>query len=447
MKLSFSVGLSIGLVGLFSSVYAFSRPNIDSQAVENWLNSANCLSCHASHQTENEIGKKAFNFDRLQAGLRDPSQLIEADLAKLQFFINEDNSSLKFNYRHEKDLLNAEQKQQLMSWIVSQRERFLPKNTAGVEDNRLVQPLPDSLPTDARKVALGQSLFHDTRLSANNTISCESCHQLDKGGVDNLPVSEGIHGKLGSIDAPTVFNSAFNLLQFWDGRAKDLAEQAKGPPLNPVEMGSKDWQEILAKFSEDREFMQRFLEVYPKFDEVMLTDAIAEFEKTLITPNSSFDRFLKGDTKALTRVQKRGYAVFQMAKCDTCHTGSALGGTSFEHLGIHDNYFADRASPLTEADNGRFNATQNPQDKHTFKVPSLRNVALTAPYMHDGSVKTLDDAVQKMARFQSGVDLAENQVKDLVAFLESLTGEYQGKPLTGEKTLSQQEHKKQPTEK
>ena len=186
---------------------------------------------------------------------------------------------------------------------------------------------------------MGFDLYHDTRLSGDNTISCATCHGLATAGVDRKQYSEGIDGQFGGVNAPTVYNSALNILQFWDGRAADLKEQAAGPPLNPVEMGSHSFDEISAKLAEDKELSKRFLEVYPEgFNQSTITDAIAEFEKTLLTP-SRFDKYLMGDKTALTAEEVAGYELFKENKCATCHTGVNLGGQSFEYMGIKDNYF------------------------------------------------------------------------------------------------------------
>lgn len=378
-----------------------------------------------------ERGNRTFRLDRLIEGMQDPSKLSEADLAKLQRVIENDEMPIaKFIHLHWGSRPDADEKKAILDWVADQRQRFLPANTEGTDKTRLVQPIPDALPTDPHKVALGDKLYHDGRLSGDGTIQCATCHGLNTGGVDGLQFSIGIDGQKGGINAPTVYNAAFNIAQFWDGRAKDLADQAKGPPLNPVEMGSKDWQEILAKFEKDEAFMQEFLKVYPHLDHITLTDAIGEFEKTLITPNSAFDKFLKGDTNALTDAQKRGYEAFKNAKCDTCHTGTAMGGQSYEYMGIYGDYFKDRGTPMTDADHGRFSQTKDPYDMHRFKVPTLRNVALTTPYMHDGTVKDLKEAVRIMAVYQSGKQLSEEEINDITSFLESLTGEYKGKLLS-----------------
>ncbi|WP_427834477.1 cytochrome c peroxidase [Actinobacillus pleuropneumoniae] len=381
-----------------------------------------------------EKGLKFFRLDHLIEGMKDPSKLSEADLAKLEQVIRNDEMPVaKYIHIHWGSRPDEAQKKIILDWVTAQRQaHFLPK-AEGADATRLVQPIPDQLPTDPHKVALGEGLYFDGRLSDDGTIQCHTCHQLAQAGVDNLPVSEGINGLKGGINAPTVFNAAFNKWQFWDGREKTLADQAGGPPVNPVEMGSKNWDEILARLSKDEEFMKRFHEIYPTLTQANVTDAIGEYEKTLITPNSAFDRFLKGEQNALTDVQKRGYEHFKNAKCDTCHTGTAMGGQSFEYMGLYADYFKDRGTELTEADHGRYAVTKDPSDMHRFKVPTLRNVALTAPYMHDASAKDLKEAVRIMGIYQSNKQFSETELNELVAFLESLTGEYKGKLLTNEK--------------
>ncbi|MDD0823383.1 cytochrome-c peroxidase [Mannheimia sp. AT1] len=381
-------------------------------------------------QKDIEKGNRFFQLDPVLEGIKHPEKLSEVDLAKLErVLINNEMPIASFIHLHWGSRPDAEEKALLQDWIHTQRERFLPKETKGADASRFIQPIPESLPTDPQKVALGHDLFFDGRFSADGSIECHTCHQLDKGGTDRLQTSTGIEGKKGGINAPTVYNAAFNILQFWDGRADSLATQAEGPPLNPVEMGSENWEDIIAKFEADDEFKQRFLSIYPNITKETLTDAIAEFEKTLITPNSAFDRYLKGDENAMTEAQKRGYESFQNAKCDTCHTGIAMGGQSFEYMGLYDDYFKARGTPITADDQGRYSQTKDPRDMHRFKVPTLRNIALTAPYMHDGTITDLKEAVRVMAHYQSGKTLSDQELNDITSFLEALTGEYKGELL------------------
>jgi cytochrome c peroxidase len=285
-----------------------------------------------------------------------------------------------------------------------------------------IVPLPDSVEVNMEKVLLGRRLYHDTILSGDGTISCASCHMLDHGGAEPRKTSTGIKGQIGPINSPTVLNSAYNFVQFWDGRAKDLQEQAEGPVANPIEMGA-NWDEVVEKIKKDGEYAAAFNKIYDDgVTKNNVTDSIAEYEKSLITP-SRFDKFLRGDESAITDQEKKGYATFKEVGCTACHTGIIAGGTMFQKMGLVKDYFADRGTPITEADLGRFNVTKNPADKHFFKVPTLRNVELTPPYLHDGSRETLEETVQVMGKYQLGRDLTDEQVKNLVAFLKSLTGE------------------------
>lgn len=302
--------------------------------------------------------------------------------------------------------------------------------------NEPVRPIADSIAVDVRKVVLGELLYHDTRLSADNTVSCASCHGLDTGGVDNKQYSEGVGGQFGGVNAPTVYNAAYNFVQFWDGRAGTLAEQAAGPPLNPVEMACESFNQIIDKLAEDKNFVLAFTEVYPDgLSEKNITNAIEEFEKTLLTPNSRFDRYLKGEKEAISTDEIAGYELFKKYDCATCHVGEILGGQSYELIGVKGDYFAERQAEMTEEDNGRFKQTQTERDRHRFKVPGLRNIELTAPYFHDGSMATMDDAVRAMAKYQLGIDLPQPEVDKIVGFLRTLTGEYKGKLLTNKNII------------
>ncbi|TXT27917.1 MAG: cytochrome c peroxidase [Rhodocyclaceae bacterium] len=285
-------------------------------------------------------------------------------------------------------------------------------------------PVPD-LPAD--KVALGKRLFFDTRLSHDDTVACATCHRLESGGSDRLPVSVGIEGRKGGVNAPTVFNSSLNFVQFWDGRAASLEEQAAGPVHNPLEMASS-WAEVIPKLSRDDSYRQEFKRIYPQgMTGETIVDAIATFERTLLTPNSPFDRYLSGDKEALTPLERSGYQRFLDYGCASCHQGAGLGGNMFQRFGIMDSYLKDSAG--RQADFGRFNVSGLDEDKNVFKVPSLRNVAVTPPYLHDGSAESLDQAVIIMGRYQLGREFSGEDVNALVAFLRTLTGEWEGKRL------------------
>ena len=325
--------------------------------------------------------------------------------------------------------LGGEKKEAVLAWIKEERAaQAAPGVPTGLR-TALLRPLPEKPDVDPVKAALGEKLYNDTRLSGDNTISCASCHDLAKGGTDQQVVSDGIRGQKGGINSPTTYNAALNFVQFWDGRAATLEAQADGPPNNPVEMGS-NWTPITKMLVQDKAFVKEFTAAYPEgINKTTVTHAIAEYERTLLTPNSKFDRYLKGDEKALDAAEKHGHEVFVEKGCATCHVGELLGGKSFEAMGRRADYFAARGGPFTAADDGRYNVTKDERDRHAFKVPTLRNVARTFPYMHDGSKKTLREAVDTMAVYQVGEPLAEKDAQDVVKFLETLTGEYNGKAL------------------
>ncbi|MDR2638173.1 MAG: cytochrome-c peroxidase [Zoogloeaceae bacterium] len=293
--------------------------------------------------------------------------------------------------------------------------------TAGTQrPDEPILPISPLSGLDPQKVALGQILFHDVRLSRNGTISCATCHDLMRGGVDHLPRSFGVDNAEGSVNTPTVYNSVFNFRQFWDGRAATLEEQVEGPLLNPVEMAT-DWRHIITVLSADAQISARFRAIYntpPTQQGVQ--EVIAEFERSLVTP-SRVDRWLRGDGKALSEEELAGYQAFKRHGCMACHQGENVGGNLFQRFGIMQDYFAGREA--SQADLGRFNVTGREEDRYVFKVPSLRNVAITAPYFHDASVNTLEEAVAIMGRYQLGVDLPREDVQAIVLFLHALTGE------------------------
>lgn len=283
-----------------------------------------------------------------------------------------------------------------------------------------LKPLP-KITVDKGKAFLGNKLFHDKSLSPNRTISCASCHDLKKGGTDQLPVSIGIHGQKGPINSPTVYNSQHQLAQFWDGRAKDLKEQAAGPVTNPKEMGS-NWKYVIKTLSDSLEYVKLFDKNYQgKISKDTVTDAIATFEKTLDTP-SRFDDYLNGNKNAITAQEKQGYQLFKSVGCTACHNGVNVGGGMYMKMGLVKDYFKDRGTKINTADLGRYNVTKQEFDKHVFKVPTLRNIELTYPYFHDGSTKTLSEAVQKMGKYQLGKDLTKKEITEIVAFLKTLKG-------------------------
>ena len=353
----------------------------------------------------------------------------EAALAKIEYVLQRDEMPpARFLALHWNGGLSATEKKSVESWIASSRAHHAVPGTPDAMKASVLRPLPTKVEVDARKAELGRKLYHDNRLSGDDTLSCASCHDLKRGGTDNAKVSTGIRGQLGGINAPTTFNSAYQVKQFWDGRAATLEDQAGGPPNNPVEMGS-NWAQIIKKLAQDEALTAEFTAAYPDgWSDKNITHAIAEFERTLVTPNSPFDRFLGGDAAALGPDEKKGHELFVSKGCATCHVGELLGGRSFELMGRRADYFAARGA-ITEADNGRFNATKNEADKQHFKVPTLRNIARTQPYFHDGSAANLNEAVRAMAKYESGWQPSDAEVAAMVKFLEALTGEYDGKAL------------------
>lgn len=381
-------------------------------------------------------GYKAFDIAPMMQALAEGTAVNEVDLAKVEKCVADGTMPLMQYYvAHWGSSLTSTKTDMVLAWVKQHRAKFYPNELAAEEfKNEPVRPIPDSVAVDARKVALGEALYHDTRLSGDGTISCATCHGINTAGVDNKQYSEGIKGQFGGVNAPTSFNACFNFVQFWDGRAATLADQAAGPPLNPVEMGSASFDEIAARLNADAAFATKFKTVYPEgLNEKTITDAIAEYEKTLITPNSPFDRYLKGDKQALTAEQVEGYTLFKEYNCATCHAGVNMGGLSYELMGKRADYFKDREvntkSGLTDADNGRWAQTKVERDRYRFKTPTLRNVALTWPYYHDGSVPTLDKAIDMMARYQVGREMPAADVQKVQHFLEALTGQYKGQTL------------------
>jgi cytochrome c peroxidase len=287
-----------------------------------------------------------------------------------------------------------------------------------------IGPLIQEKGLDPRMVSLGDRLFHDTRLSQDNSISCSSCHVLSTGGTDNKRASLGVGGRVGNIKAPTVYNSGNSFVQFWDGRAETLEEQAAGPVHNPLEMNS-NWQEVISKLGRDPAMVESFDELFE--DGITgdnIAQSIAAFERTLVTLNSRFDRWLRGEAGVLTEQELRGYRLFKSYGCISCHQGVNVGGNLYGIMGVKGDYFKDRNREIVESDLGRYNVTQQDQDKYYFKVPSLRLAAINPPYFHDGSESNLNDAVRIMGRYQLGRELPDNDIDDIVAFLYALVGEH-----------------------
>lgn len=289
--------------------------------------------------------------------------------------------------------------------------------------NEPISPIPEKLEYNAEQAEFGKSLFFDKRLSADNTLSCASCHNLQSGfGAESSKVSTGIKNQLGTRNSPTVFNSALNFTQFWDGRASTLQHQASEPVVNPVEMGMTTWEQAINNIKSDPNYVKLAKSLYnSELNEHVVTHALAEFEKTLLTPNSPFDRYLKGDQSAISEQQKKGYSLFKAYGCVSCHQGTNVGGNMFQKFGVLNDIAMQRGT--LAKDLGRYNITGNEWDKRVFKVPSLRLAVKTPPYFHDGSVATIEEAVEIMIKFQLGREVPKNDRQAIIAFLNSLVGE------------------------
>lgn len=446
---------SLVLVALLLAVYritnrAPSASLAQTERVLKILEDGGCLSCHSAEPklpfyasfpvvgdvvvTDSKEGYKMFDCQPLIDALKSGQTPSMVDVAKVEkAAIDGDMPMAKYYLVHWGSQMTDAKCDIIVDWAQQCRAAYYNDGLEGEFAGSVIRPVAQSLEVDPAKVELGRILYHDTRLSVDNTVSCASCHGLNTGGVDNKQYSEGVYGQFGGVNAPTVYNAVYNFVQFWDGRAATLELQAAGPPLNPVEMGCTSFDQIIAKLAKDRALTKAFKAVYPEgWSEANITDAIAEFERTLITPNSRFDKYLRDDNTAITAEEKQGYELFVKYNCATCHAGVNLGGLSYELMGQYADYFADRGLELTVEDNGRFKETTCERDRHRFKVPGLRNVALTAPYFHDGTESELKEAVCKMGTYQVGVELTDADEDKIVAFLHTLTGEVDGKPLTND---------------
>ena len=415
------------------------------------LEDGGCISCHTANpelpfyanlpvagklvKQDAAEGYRAFDIAPLMEAFKSGATPNVVDVAKVErVALNKTMPMAKYYLVHWGSQMTDAKASIIAEWARDYRVAYYNDGLVGERAGEPVRPIVAVAETDPLKVQLGFDLFHDTRLSVDNTISCASCHALDTGGVDNHQYSHGVEQRMGGVNAPTVYNAVYNFVQFWDGRARTLADQAAGPPLNPVEMASTSFDEIIVKLQGDKRYVEMFSTLYPEqgITEATITDAIEEFERTLVTPNSQFDKWLLGDNEALTAEELRGYELFKENSCATCHVGINLGGESYELMGLRRHYFEERGMELTEEDNGRYKQTKNERDRHRFKVPGLRNVELTWPYYHDGSRVTMDEAVRDMALYQCDVELADADVEAIVAFLRTLTGEYNGAKLTSQ---------------
>ncbi|NVO20227.1 MAG: c-type cytochrome [Bacteroidetes bacterium] len=283
---------------------------------------------------------------------------------------------------------------------------------------------PENLVTP-EKVALGKTLYFDNRLSMHNTQSCNTCHNVASFGVDNNSTSKGDLGKNGNRNSPTTFNAALHFLQFWDGRMKNVEEQAGGPVMNPAEMNMPAEKEVIARLSKSEGYKKMFASAYPKDKDPITFDnmkkAIAAYERTLLTPGK-FDKYLDGDATALNDQEKKGLHTFITTGCIACHTGALLGATMFQKFPLIGTDYKSLTGSVKD-DKGKMEVTKNEADKYMFKVPSLRNIEKTYPYFHDGSVKELDKAITIMAKLELGKDITPEQASDMATFMKTLTAD------------------------
>jgi cytochrome c peroxidase len=324
----------------------------------------------------------------------------------------------------------------MLVWLISCQGTTEKQTTAGPDPDSVLmmakpffQPLPTLAenpqnPVTAEKSALGKQLYYDTRLSMHNTQSCNTCHNLATFGVDNKPTSPGDNGKNGDRNSPTTLNAALHFVQFWDGRMKDVEEQAGGPVMNPAEMSMPNEREVMSRLEKSEGYKKIFAAAFPDQKNPVtfenMRKAIGAFERTLITPGK-FDKFLQGEKTALDTAELAGLKTFMQTGCTACHSGPLLGGMMFQKypvFGTHKDYTGSTSDDL-----GRMKETKNEADKYMFKVPSLRNIAETWPYYHDGSVKELDKSIVIMAKAELNRDLTPLEVTHLVAFMKALTGE------------------------
>lgn len=409
-----------------------------------------CISCHSADpvlpfyaklpvvgkviRQDIDSGYRAYDMTRFMETLKTGGEINAVDLAKVEKVVLDNRMPMaKYYLMHWGSQLTDAKREIVLDWVCNERAAMYADGLVGDRAYEPVRPIDKELAYDAEKAALGFALFHDPRLSLDNTVSCATCHALETAGVDNHRYSHGVDDQLGGVNAPTVYNAVYNLVQFWDGRAVTLADQAAGPPLNPVEMASPSFDHIIAKLEADKDFAEAFKAAYPEgFNQANITDAIEQFERTLITPDSRFDKWLRGDDAAITADELEGYQLFKRYDCATCHVGPNLGGLTYELMGLRRHYFAERGLELTVEDDGRYKETQDERDRHRFKVPGLRNVEHTWPYYHDGTRETLEEAVRDMALYQVDVEMAPAEVDKVVSFLKTLTGEYQGEMITSD---------------
>ena len=431
-----AIGLSFPISNLFiKRTYVASTEDPEFKTVSDIL-VRKCADCHtkdlgqypmyfnfpiASYLEQRNIKNGQASFLMSRDKLSGKVPFTASEIARLsQAMVKGNMPPLQYLSLHWDAALNEAEQSALIIWIHKRAKEY---------DIRAI-PVENFFHPEPTKAALGKLLFHDKRLSGDNSISCASCHSLDKGGADHLKFSTGVNGQVTSVNTPTVLNAAYNFAQYWDGHVANLKAQAMSAVTNPMEMAS-NWGVVIERLQKDSKFSAEFKAAYPDgINADNISSAIAEYENTLLTPGSRFDKYLAGDSSALSDEEKTGLAIFKKHECFTCHTSPALGGVTYEKLGITNDYFKLRGGRLTSADNGRFNVTRYAGDIHRFKVPTLRNVELTAPYFHDGSASTLEQAVKVMSECQVEKPISDDECKKVAAFLKSLTGTLDGKSLS-----------------
>jgi len=293
-----------------------------------------------------------------------------------------------------------------------------------------ILPIPLKNEVNAGKASLGEALFFDKRLSGNRQISCASCHQLEAGGDDNVAMGISTLTDQHVINTPSIFNAQYNFRQNWDGSVKTLEEQIDMVLKNQHELDN-NWADVIITLSQDDELKKEFNAIYQDgITKKNIVNALVEFEKTLTTPNSRFDQYLRKEDVELTKKELKGYMTFKELGCISCHQGINVGGNLYQKFGVFYNYIAERGN-IKKADYGRMNVTNRQMDAFVFKVPSLRNIAMTAPYLHDGSAETIEEAISIMGKTQLGRTLSTSEIRLIKSFLYTLTGEYKNKPLDG----------------
>ena len=408
---------------------------------------ASCITCHqktsdlpfysdipiVGHFVKNDQqkGYRMFDMEDAWSRIKKGEAINEAHLAKIEMetIVLGTMPPMRHSLLHWGSSVTTAKKSILENWIRYHRATFYPSELSAEQFKyEPVRPIPASLSVNNRKAKLGEKLFYDKRLSSDNSISCASCHNLNNGGANNRQYQESINKHLCSINTPTIYNAHFNTIQSWSGSATSIEEYIEKHLLSPDILGNSSFAKIIEKLQKDNDINDLFEKLYDDgITMSSITNAIAEFGKTLLTPDCDFDKYIKGDEFAINKMQVFGYEQFKSYKCATCHAGINFGGQTRELMGRHKDYFEDRGWELTKDDMGYFNHTADEYDRYRFKVPGLRNVELTKPYFHDGSQQALYDAVITMGSHQSGRKISNEDAKAIVAFLETLTGKFENK--------------------